>query len=186
LKDSELKLISELMKNSRRSDRELAKAIGVSQPTVSRMIKKLEEEGIIREYTMIPDFSKLGYGILAITFASTKLDLTSEELKKARGTASEFVSKNLPQVVMYERLSLGNTVTISYHKSYSDFVEFTNLKSHYSFVNVESVQSHLVDLKDPMRTILRPITFSPIAQDILTIEGKQNRIIEAPKIKSDS
>ena len=43
VKDAELKLISELMKNSRRSDRELAKAIGVSQPTIGRMIKKTGE-----------------------------------------------------------------------------------------------------------------------------------------------
>jgi DNA-binding Lrp family transcriptional regulator len=56
------------MKDSRRSDRELAKAIGSSQPTVSRMIKKLESEGTIKEYTMIPDFHKLGFEILAITF----------------------------------------------------------------------------------------------------------------------
>ena len=41
VKDVELKLISELMKDSRRSDRELAKAIGVSQPTISRMIRKI-------------------------------------------------------------------------------------------------------------------------------------------------
>jgi DNA-binding Lrp family transcriptional regulator len=67
MKNIELRLISELMKNSRRSDRELAKALGVSQPTVSRTIKRLEEEGYIKEYTMIPDFSKLGYEIMGIT-----------------------------------------------------------------------------------------------------------------------
>jgi len=72
VKDVELKLIYELIKNSRRSDRELAKAIGTSQPTVSRMIKKLKKEGAIREYTMIPDFSKLGYKIMALTFCSLK------------------------------------------------------------------------------------------------------------------
>jgi DNA-binding Lrp family transcriptional regulator len=44
VKDAELKLISELMKDSRRSDRELAKAVGVSQPTISRMIRKLEKD----------------------------------------------------------------------------------------------------------------------------------------------
>ena len=44
LKDVELRLVSELMKNSRRSDRELGKAIHVSQPTVSRTIKKLEKK----------------------------------------------------------------------------------------------------------------------------------------------
>jgi len=47
LKDVELKFISELMKNSRRSDRELARVLGLSQPTVGRMMKKLEKEGII-------------------------------------------------------------------------------------------------------------------------------------------
>jgi len=59
MKNVEWKLISELMKDSRRSDRELAQAIGVSQPTVSRTIKKLEKEGYIKEYTIIPDFHKL-------------------------------------------------------------------------------------------------------------------------------
>ena len=48
MKDVELKLISELMKNSRRSDRELAKTLGVSQPTVSRTLKRLETEGTLK------------------------------------------------------------------------------------------------------------------------------------------
>jgi len=68
LKEVELRLVGELMKNSRRSDRELAKALKVSQPTVSRMIKKLEKEGVIQEYTMIPNFSKLGYEIMGASF----------------------------------------------------------------------------------------------------------------------
>ena len=55
-----MKLISELMKNSSRSGRELAKVFGVSQSAVFRTIKKLEKEGIIKECTMIPDFGKLG------------------------------------------------------------------------------------------------------------------------------
>jgi DNA-binding Lrp family transcriptional regulator len=42
MKDVELRLISELMKNSRRSDKELAKVIGVSQPTVTRIRLKLQ------------------------------------------------------------------------------------------------------------------------------------------------
>jgi DNA-binding Lrp family transcriptional regulator len=47
LKDVELKLISELMKNSRKSDRELAKKIGVSQPTVTRTRTKLQKRDIL-------------------------------------------------------------------------------------------------------------------------------------------
>ena len=53
MKDTELKVVVELMKNSRRSDRELARAIGMSQPTVTRTRTGLEKRGIIKEYTMV-------------------------------------------------------------------------------------------------------------------------------------
>jgi len=69
LKGKMLKLISELIKNSRRSDREIAKTIGVSQPTVSRLIKKLEKERLL-DYTSTPDLRKLGFEILAFTFGN--------------------------------------------------------------------------------------------------------------------
>jgi hypothetical protein len=58
MKDIELRLLSELIKNSHRSDRELAKALNVSQPTISRLSQKLRKEGIIKEYTIVPDFTK--------------------------------------------------------------------------------------------------------------------------------
>ncbi len=75
MKDVELRIVSELMKNSRRSDRELAKAVGVSQPTVSRTIARLEKEGVLREYTVIPDFHKLGYNLMAITLVNVREEL---------------------------------------------------------------------------------------------------------------
>ena len=59
MKEIKWKLLSELMKNSHRSDKELARVIGCSQPTVTRTRRRLEKEGCIREYTVIPDFHKL-------------------------------------------------------------------------------------------------------------------------------
>jgi DNA-binding Lrp family transcriptional regulator len=79
MKDLEIRLISELMKNSRRSDRQIAKELGVSQPTVSRTIARLEKECILREYTAIPDFRRLGYNLAAITFGNVK-----KQVKKKR------------------------------------------------------------------------------------------------------
>lgn len=60
MKDIEIKLVCELIKNSRKSDRELAKLIGVSQPTVSRIRTRLEKEGVI-EYTGTANLRKLGF-----------------------------------------------------------------------------------------------------------------------------
>jgi DNA-binding Lrp family transcriptional regulator len=126
LKDTELRLISELMKNSRRSDRELSRVLGISQPTVSRMIRKLEKEGVIKEYTIIPDLRKLGVEILAFTFgvwSSEKLKgfSESERIEKAK----KFIS-NHPNVVFASSgrgLGMGRMI-ITAHKNYSDYDGF--------------------------------------------------------------
>jgi DNA-binding Lrp family transcriptional regulator len=47
VKEIELKLVAELLKNSHRSDRELAKALGVSQPTISKLTERLRKMGAI-------------------------------------------------------------------------------------------------------------------------------------------
>jgi DNA-binding Lrp family transcriptional regulator len=130
VKDAELKLISKLMKNSRRSDRELAKAIGVSQPTVSRMIKKLENEEVIKEYSLIPDFHKLGFEILALTFLDVKDEPTVDKLQN---------------VVMCER-GLGlrsDCVLISLHEDFPSYLEF---KRQLESLNPSKSESFLVNL----------------------------------------
>lgn len=94
MKNFELKLISELMKDSRRSDRQLAKIIGVSQPTVTRLRNKLEKEGYLKEYAAIPDFRKLGFEIIAITFTTFLHEPTPQELGALRRVARELEKEN--------------------------------------------------------------------------------------------
>lgn len=60
-------LLYELMQDSKRSCRELAEAVKVSQPTITRMRKNLEKVNI-REYTLVPALEKLGFEILALNF----------------------------------------------------------------------------------------------------------------------
>jgi DNA-binding Lrp family transcriptional regulator len=91
------------MKNSRRSDRQLAKALSVSQPTVTRTMAKLEKEGMIKEYTIVPDFTKLGYTLLAVTFVKLKESLTPDQTAKARDPARKSLRENYDEVFMLER-----------------------------------------------------------------------------------
>jgi len=70
-------------------NRELARSPGASQPTVSRIIKKLESWGIIKECTMLPDFQKLGYKLMAFTFVALRGGLKPEEIEAARRITSE-------------------------------------------------------------------------------------------------
>lgn len=64
------------MKESKISDRELAKIVGVSQPTVTRMCKALESLEYIREYTVIHALDKLGFELLSLNFIAA--NITSE------------------------------------------------------------------------------------------------------------
>ena len=82
LKDIDFKILFGLMKNSKISDRKLAKTVGVSQPTVSRRRARLEKE-LIDGYTVIPKWGKLGYEILAFTFVKTIQTLGLREKYKA-------------------------------------------------------------------------------------------------------
>ena len=59
LKDMDFKILAELMKNSKASDRNLAKKLGVSQPTVTRRRAALERRRLL-DYTAIPNLKELG------------------------------------------------------------------------------------------------------------------------------
>jgi len=75
-KGLELRLVAELMKNCHRGDKEFAQALGTSQSTVARTRIKLEKECVVREYAMIPDFAKLGFGVIVVNLLKLKRGLT--------------------------------------------------------------------------------------------------------------
>ena len=62
LKPLDYQLLFELMKDSHRSDRQLAKALGISQPTVTRR-RAMLEDSTIEGYTVIPKFGQIGFEI---------------------------------------------------------------------------------------------------------------------------
>jgi DNA-binding Lrp family transcriptional regulator len=174
LKELELKIISELMKNSRRSDRELARAIGVSQPTVTRTRTRLEKEGCIKEYTMIPDFAQLGLGLLTMTFVKYRTSLSSEERAKAEKKVRENVEKaTYPQVVMIER-GLGisyDAVVVSYQKDYSDFKQLLNRIRTYEHIQPSETQTFIIDLNDKVH--YRSFTYSTLAKYLPTKQKQE-------------
>jgi DNA-binding Lrp family transcriptional regulator len=121
LKEVEVKLICELIRNARKSDRELSKLIGVSQPTVSRIRARLEKEGVI-EYTGVPDLRKLGFQIVAVTFGNSKSGRYSEAMV-AKSEAFMDDHPNLIFVSSGRGLS-SDRIVISVHKNYSDYAEY--------------------------------------------------------------
>jgi DNA-binding Lrp family transcriptional regulator len=169
MKDVELRLVSELMKNSRRSDREIAKVIGVSQPTVSRMIKKLEKEGIIKEYTMIPDFMRLGYDIMAITFFGKQETEKKEERAELRKAALEMERKTaLANLIVVNGIGLEKgRVAINLFRDYSSYAEGMRVIKSIPHIDADKMESFLVDLNDESN--FRMLSMTEIASQLSSL-----------------
>lgn len=143
MKKRMLSLLLELMKDSKRSDRELATILGVSQPTVSRMRSRLVKEGVIQEFTVIHDFAKMGYEIMAITCFKSKVSKELAEKAKKSTMAR-------PNIIFVARAhgQGKNATIISMHKSYADFSKLiTNLRLEGGD-DVEDYCNMLISLED--------------------------------------
>lgn len=150
------KLILEFLKDSKRSDREIAGILGVSQPTVTRTRRRLVKTGMIREFTVMPDFAKMGYEIMVITSFKLKMEKDSEEriTKWARAR---------PDVIFGAR-ALGNGkdgVLISIHKSYRDFSKFIKGLGLDWGHSLKEYSLLLISLED---SIIKPLSPKYIAE----------------------
>lgn len=67
----DLAIIRSLMKNSRITISQMSKEIEVPDATISNRLKKLEKD-IIKRYTMIPNWEKLGLEITSIIIIQTE------------------------------------------------------------------------------------------------------------------
>ena len=81
----DLKIIEKLAVNARATYSEIASEVGLSDVAVMKRIRKLEQEGVIRKYTVIVDPAKLGFSKVSLTGINVdpaKLFDVIEELKK--------------------------------------------------------------------------------------------------------
>jgi Lrp/AsnC family leucine-responsive transcriptional regulator len=70
LDDIDVKILDILQKNGRQRRNDLAEAVGLSLPSVSDRLRKLEENGIVKGYHAVVDPKKVGRDITAFIFVS--------------------------------------------------------------------------------------------------------------------
>ena len=162
-----LRLLLEMIKNSRRSDRDLAKVLGVSQPTITRTRQRLEKE-YISTYTLIPNFAKIGYEIAAFTFCKSKT-YDRSEAEKMQQYAREW-SKKYPNVIFAaDGEGLGkDAVMVSFHRSYSHYADFMRQFTVDWANYVTDLQSFLVSLKNEIQ--MKPFDLKYLADDKSILE----------------
>ena len=66
----DLNVIEELKRDGRATVRKIGKRLNLPVTTVHNRLKKLVKEGVIKHFTIEPDYEKLGKGISAFVFAS--------------------------------------------------------------------------------------------------------------------
>ena len=156
------KLLRELLRDSRRSDRELARAIGASQPTVTRNRRLLAD--YIRSYTIVPEFEKIGYEILAITFAKAKT-YEQGKVEEKLNLATKWVMNHPNILFASDGEGLGkDAVMVSVHKNYSKYADFMRDYTVRFADFVTDVQSFVVSLKTGI--LMKPFDVKYIADDI--------------------
>jgi DNA-binding Lrp family transcriptional regulator len=154
-RDKLTRLLFELIRNSKRSDRELARTLHISQPTVTRLRKTLEKDAI-EQYTVIPKISYLGFDIIALTFARSK------ELVQPLFERGKKWTTNKPNVLFLSS-GLGmdeDAVMVSIHKEYADFVKFyTSFRRDWGDA-LQNFRTFLISIRGS--TQMKPFSFDYI------------------------
>jgi DNA-binding Lrp family transcriptional regulator len=163
LKPIDYKLLFELMKDSHRSDRRLAKALGVSQPTVTRRRATLEEN-FIEGYTVIPKFGKIGFEIAAFTFLKGKLkQKTGQEKEEGLKKMKDWYMKQPNVVFVLDGRGMGwDAVCLSFHESFSDFAEF--IRAHDSELSDWIVESQTFHADLNPGVVIKPFHLKYLAK----------------------
>ncbi|OYT51668.1 MAG: transcriptional regulator [Desulfurococcales archaeon ex4484_204] len=67
LDEKDKKILRLLKDNSRAPYSEISRVVGISDVAVIKRIRKLEQLGVIKKYTVVVDFRKLGYNSVSVT-----------------------------------------------------------------------------------------------------------------------
>jgi len=134
LSETDKKILKNLLEDARFSSRQIAKNVGVSVGTVLSRIKKMEEAGLIKGYSVILDHEKIGYELTVvteITVSKGRLVEMENEIAKVPGVCG-----------VYDVTGLTDAVIIGKFKNREDLGKFT--KHLLALPYIERTNTHVV------------------------------------------
>ena len=134
LDDIDRKVLRELLKNSKRSYRELAKSMGVSAATVINHVQRLESAGVLKDYSVRLDHERLGYELTVIT----EILVSKGKLLETEGE----ISKISNVCAVYDVTGQTDAMVIAKFKTRASLSDFT--KKLLSMPYVERTITHVV------------------------------------------
>jgi len=85
LDEKDRAILEELIKDSRKTTKAIAKELDIPRATVHDRIVKMEQNGLIKKFTAVPDYGQLGLGVTAFIL----VQFSSQEGMSQRETAEE-------------------------------------------------------------------------------------------------
>lgn len=132
--DIDKKIIAQYAQDARQSYHQVAKKIGVAVSTVQARTRRLEKEGIIKGYTAVLDYEKLGLSVTAITSVTT----VGGKLSEVEGKLAQ-----MPQAsAVYDVTGATDAIVLSKFKSTNELSKFT--KTIQAIPNVYRTETHIV------------------------------------------
>jgi len=134
LNETDARILHVLLEDARFSSRQIAKKVGVSVGTVLSRIKKMEEDGLVKGYSVIIDHERLGYQLTVV------MEVT---VSKGRLVEMENEIARIPNVcAVYDVTGLTDAVIIAKFKSREDLGKFT--KTLLALPYIERTNTHVV------------------------------------------
>jgi len=135
----------ELIKDPKRSDREIARSLGLWPSTITRHRKKLEGDYIL-QYTALPDLTRIGYEILA--FLLVKRPKASEiPYETWREKVREWLH-DFPQVVFAATIGgEWDALIVSLHRDYTSYSVYEKEMQELMGISSDNIKAVLAGLK---------------------------------------
>lgn len=152
------RILIELDKNCRRSDKQIAKSVGRSREAVRYRIKRLEGKGVIDGYITTVNPNKFGYHLF-------KIFLQVENVEEEREKLIAYLKKK--EQIYWMGLTEGNwdMIFATYAKDQVEFFEIKNdLLTRFSHIIVNMATGELVDVRQHLKNYLLPAAFRSINQ----------------------
>lgn len=136
------KLLDALIANARTSNAELARIVGLSAPSVSERIKRLEETGIIQGYTV-----KINPGALGLPLSAwLRIRPIPGELHKVAD-----ILRDMPEIVECDRVTGEDCFVARVHvPAVADLEVLIDKLITHSMTNTSIIQSSPVERRLPV------------------------------------
>jgi len=120
------------------------------------------KNGTIRDFTIIPDFAKIGFEIMAITTGVYKVPRSKELIERGQ----KWLNKHPNIIFASKAQGMGkDVVMISFHRSYEEYDAFVNdLKAELGEL-IEGSENILISLKG---FVAKPFGLKYLAEHIET------------------